>query len=202
MVKTTSLEPTNSQWTEQVVLGSRLLHTDERLAAISLENHLAAQFWSQGTCWCIGEPSMFHDYRRTGKLILFRLFKENRRYLFSPSWLEFRNSRQRSLSLMAFIARFPSIEATIRTVVRGDWRARLSFGLCAPNEYFDHSLNLANSKIRSLPDGLVVRDDLALRHNPISKLPDNLFVGGDLDIRNTGIIAIPPDAKIAGNILG
>ena len=99
---------------EAIILGSHVLYIDGRLSALSLENHQAARFWSTDTSWCIESKSWFEDYRESGKLLLFRLHRENRRYLLSPANLEFRNARNRRVNLRAFIERFPNVESTVR----------------------------------------------------------------------------------------
>ena len=187
-------------YTEGVITGSRLLHTDSRVVAISIENSWAAAFWSEGTAWCIAESSCFTDYVRKGPLILFRLLVEQRIYLLSPSHFEFRNSRNRRLCLKSFIRRFPKTEALVRLAIRDDWRASFHFDLTPDGARFDHALNLTGLGIPSLPDGLRVRDDLILRGNPIRTLPQNLFVGGDLDIRHTEITSIPGCSEIRGKV--
>jgi len=185
---------------ETVILGSHILYTDNRLTAISLENHRAARFWANDTSWCIESKSWFEDYRESGKLVLFRLHNENRRYLLSPPFLEFRNGRNRRLNLRAFVDRFPNIEVTVRRIVGSDCRALFYFELARPDTHFDHSLDLSGLGIASLPSRLSIRDDLVLRHNPIPNLPDDLVVGGNLDIRETCISTIPADVQIAGKI--
>ena len=191
----------NRGYTELVTFGSHILYADSRLVALSLESHRAAQFWSVDTSWCIDSKAWFDDYRKRGKLILFRLLNGNQRYLLSPSWCEFRNARNRGLSMTAFLERFPKIEPTVRTVMQHDWKALFYFNLVRENTRFEHSLNLTGLRVGSLPAGLSVRDDLVLRHNPIGELPEGLFVGGDLDLRNTVIADIPRSNRILGRVI-
>jgi hypothetical protein len=200
MINGRSLDQSNISYWETVVLGSHILYTDNRLTAISLENHRAARFWANDTSWCIKSKSWFQDYRKSGKLVLFRLHNDNRRYLLSPPFLEFRNGRNRRLNLRAFIDRFPNIEVTVRGIVGSDCRALFYFELARPDTHFDHSLDLSGLGIASLPSRLSIRDDLVLRHNPIPSLPDDIVVGGNLDIRETCISTIPAGVQIAGKI--
>lgn len=195
-----SSEQCDLRFLETIILGSHILYADNRITALSLENHRAARFWANDTNWCIESKSWFEDYRQSGKLVLFRLHNENRRYLLSPPFLEFRNGRNRRLNLRAFVERFPKVEVTIRRILASDFRALFYFGLVRPDTHFDHSLNLDSLGITSLPSRLSVRDDLVLRHNAIPHLPNDLVVGGNLDIRETCISTIPPGAQIAGKI--
>jgi hypothetical protein len=201
MVNTDASNRWDRPYTETVIMGSHVLYADGRLAALSIENHHAARFWSVDTKWCIESKSWFEDYRESGRLILFRMLNEDRRYLLSPSCLEFRNTRNRGLSMKAFIERFPRIEATVRSIMADDWRALFYFELVRSDMRFEHSLNLTALRIASLPPRLTVRDDLVLSHNPIAELPDGLVVGGDLDIRDTCISGIPESARIAGRTI-
>lgn len=187
--------------TEMVIIGSHVLYVDSRLAALSIENHHAARFWSIDTGWCIQSKSWFEDYRKSGKLFLFRMLNENRRYLLSPSWLEFRNTRNRGLNMRAFIERYPKIEAVMRSILANDWRALFYFDLARPDMRIEHSLNLTGLRLSSLPQRLWVRDDLVLTHNPIAALPERLFVGGNLDIRNTNIVNVPPKVEVLGKVI-
>jgi hypothetical protein len=186
---------------EAIILGSHVLYIDGRLSALSLENHHAARFWAAESKWCVESKSWFEDYRQCGKLILFSLPRERRRYLLSPANLEFRNARNRRVNLRAFIERFPNVEATVRQILARDWRALFHFELARPDMHFDHSLDLHGLQISSLPCRLSVRDDLVLRYNPITTLPADLIIGGNLDIRDTGILSIPASVQIMGRVI-
>jgi hypothetical protein len=186
---------------EAVITGSHVIYADARLAVLSIENSWAAAFWSEGTSWCIAEGSCYADYRKMGRLYLFRLLNERRNYLLSPANCEFRNSRNRRLCPASFIIRFPRVEPTIRSIIRADWKASFFFGMVEDDARFEHSLNLRELGISMLPNGLSVRDDLVLRGNPIRMLPQNLIVGGDLDIRGTEIDEIPLYTQILGRII-
>lgn len=188
-------------YTEMVIMGSHVLYADSRLTALSIENHHAARFWSVDTGWCIESKSWFEDYRKSGKLVLFRMLNENRRYLLSPSWLEFRNTRNRGLNMKAFIERYPKIDAVIRSILANDWRALFYFDLARSDMRIEHSLNLTGLRISFLPQRLWVRDDLVLTHNPIVALPDGLFVGGNLDIRNTSIVEVSANVVVLGKVI-
>lgn len=186
---------------EAIILGSHVLYIDGRLSALSLENHHAARFWAAESKWCIESKSWFEDYRQSGTLILFSLLREHRRYLLSPANLEFRNTRNRRVSLRAFIERFPNVESTVRQILARDWGALFHFELARPDMHFDHSLDLNGLQISSLPCRLSVRDDLVLRYNPIAALPADLIIGGNLDIRDTGILSVPDSVQIMGRVI-
>ena len=189
------------EFVEAVITGSCVVYSDARLTVLSIENSWSAAFWSEGTSWCIAEGSCFSDYRKLGKLYLFRLHNEGRNYLLSPANCEFRNAKNRRLCTLSFINRFPKIEPTIRSIIRADWKASFYFGMVEDNARFEHSLNLRNLGISSFPNGLHIRDDLVLKGNPIRILPPQLFVGGQLDIRDTEITNVPESNQILGRII-
>ena len=74
--------------------------------------------------------------------------------------------------------------------------------LYAPNELTDEELNveghldLALTKITSLPNNLQVRGDLDLSYTSITSLPDNLQVGGNLVLNYSKISSIPNNLKV------
>ena len=57
-------------------------------------------------------------------------------------------------------------------------------------------LNLSYTPIKKLPDNLKVKTDLYLSHTPIKKLPDNLKVGGYLSITDTKITSLPDNLTV------
>jgi hypothetical protein len=61
-------------------------------------------------------------------------------------------------------------------------------------------LDLENTPIQSLPDGLKVGGSLYLRGTPIQSLPDGLEVGGILDLSKTPIQSLPPGLKVGGSL--
>lgn len=189
------------EFVEAITTGSWIVFSDARLTVLSIENSWSAAFWSEGTSWCIAEGSCFSDYRKLGKLYLFRLHNEGRSYLLSPANCEFRNAKNRRLCTSSFINRFPKVGPTIRSLIRTDWKASFYFGMVEDNARFEHSLNLNNLGISSIPNGLHVRDDLILKGNPIRILPPQLYVGGTLDMRDTEITDIPESIQIVGRIM-
>jgi len=74
--------------------------------------------------------------------------------------------------------------------------------LNAPEEITDEELNvegdldLFDSSLTSLPDGLKVGGDLDLSYTKITSLPDNLSVGGSLSLFRTSISSIPSNLKV------
>jgi hypothetical protein len=60
----------------------------------------------------------------------------------------------------------------------------------------DGNLHLENSKIKYLPDNLQVNGTLELYNTDIAKLPKNLKVRGDLNIRGTKIDSLPDDLQV------
>ncbi|MDD2775556.1 MAG: hypothetical protein PHU06_06345, partial [Gallionella sp.] len=57
------------------------------------------------------------------------------------------------------------------------------------------SLDLSETGITALPDGLHVNGSLDLRGTGITALPDGLHVGGSLDLRGTGITPVGQDKR-------
>jgi hypothetical protein len=188
-------------WTEATVFGSHILYSDKRLVIMTIENAVAAHFWSEGTRWCIADSSCFYDYRQHGPLIFFKSLADEKCYLLAPAALEFRNGRNRRLSLEVFLERFPNCRVLIKKALRNDWRASLYFNLVPDGATFEHSVNLKGLEIIRLPNGLHIRNDLILSNNPISKLPNSLYVGGDLVVRCTNIDEIPDGVVVMGSIL-
>ena len=64
------------------------------------------------------------------------------------------------------------------------------------NEY--GSLNLRNTHITSLPEGLTVGGWLDLRGTSITSLPEGLTVGGSLDLCGTSITSLPEGLTVGG----
>ena len=112
---------------EAAILGSAVVYTSASLVIYSLENWPAAEFWSEGTAWCIRDPSWYRDYCERGRLYLFRVANTKRRYLLSVGACEFRNARNRTVSLASFIERFPAAEIPIRRLLEGYARAQIHF---------------------------------------------------------------------------
>lgn len=119
----------NADWlnTEAIVLGSGVIYASPSLVIYSLQNWSAAEFWSDGTSWCIRDPSWYRDYLDRGRLYIFRVASTKRRYLLSVGACEFRNGRNRQVSLAAFIERFPSAEIPIRRLLSGYASAQIHF---------------------------------------------------------------------------
>jgi hypothetical protein len=61
-------------------------------------------------------------------------------------------------------------------------------------------LDLSNTPITKLPNGLSVGGSLNLRNTPITKLPDDLSVDGNLNLFNTQITALPDGLKVRGDL--
>jgi hypothetical protein len=61
-------------------------------------------------------------------------------------------------------------------------------------------LNLSNTPITSLPDGLRVGGGLKLSNTPITSLPDGLRVGGDLYLYGTPITSLPDDLSVGRDL--
>jgi len=62
------------------------------------------------------------------------------------------------------------------------------------------SLDLDNTKITSLPEGLKVGGDLVLHHLNITSLPEGLKVGGTLFLPSTKITSLPEGLEVGGDL--
>jgi hypothetical protein len=111
-----SLQPYERHYQEAVVLGSRLLFTDRTIEAISIENRIAAEFWFTDTAWCVKENPWFEGYLQRGPLIFLRRQTSGRRYLLAPADSEFRNARNRRMSLRHFVKQHPNIGNVLRSL--------------------------------------------------------------------------------------
>ena len=62
------------------------------------------------------------------------------------------------------------------------------------------NLCLINAPITNLPERLTVRGALDLTNTPITSLPEGLTVGGALYLKNTPITSLPEGLKIGGHL--
>lgn len=104
----------NRRYFELVIRGSRLVHADNAVEIYSIENRRAAAFWFSETKWCVKENPWFEDYLEHGPLLLIRSLKRGRDYLLAPADGEFRNSRNRGVSLPHFVQEHPSAFQVLR----------------------------------------------------------------------------------------
>ena len=63
-------------------------------------------------------------------------------------------------------------------------------------------LDLSNTNITELPEGLTVEGWLDLSSTNITELPEGLTVGGWLDLRNTNIKELPDNLTVNGTLYG
>ena len=72
---------------------------------------------------------------------------------------------------------------------------------CSPlKRNFEESLDLRDTQITELPEGLTVVGSLYLSYTKITELPEGLKVGGDLDLRDTQITELPEGLKVSGDL--
>jgi hypothetical protein len=67
--------------------------------------------------------------------------------------------------------------------------------------YIEGYLDLKHSKIKSLPEGLKVDYQLNLQFTEIKSLPKGLDVGWTLDLYNTNIKSLPKGLKVGGDLI-
>lgn len=65
---------------------------------------------------------------------------------------------------------------------------------------FKGNLNLYETNIKELPEGLIVEGDLNLRRASIDKLPKKIYVKGRLSLINCSIKELPEDLIIGGDL--
>ena len=66
--------------------------------------------------------------------------------------------------------------------------------------HVEGNLDLRNTSVTYLPDGLRVGRSLDLNKTPITHLPDGLRVGGYLDLSGTPITHLPQELRVGGNL--
>lgn len=64
----------------------------------------------------------------------------------------------------------------------------------------DESLDLRNSNLKTLPEGLIINGWLDISINPISFLPKNLKINGTLAMHNTNISSLPKGLIVVSNL--
>src|SRR3972149_645661 len=65
-------------------------------------------------------------------------------------------------------------------------------------DWKEHALDLRNTAITALPEGLSVGGRLDLNNTAITALPEGLSVGGSLYLNNTAITALPEGLSVGG----
>ena len=98
-------------------------------------------------------------------------------------------------------------EETIKVPIRSKEQRQKNYSIALQKkiqEYIKNGsegdLDLNNTPITSLPDGLEVGGDLYLRNTKITSLPNGLKVGGYLDLSNTPITSLPNGLTVGGNL--
>ncbi len=80
------------------------------------------------------------------------------------------------------------------------WKVKLGYPLTKEDLIFKGDLNLYNSNIETLPEGLKVGDYLDLRKTKITSLPEGLEVGSYLDIEDTKITSLPKGLQVGSSL--
>ena len=129
---------------EALIMGSRLIYADRTIQIFSIENRLAAGFWFSDTDWCVKENPWFEGYLEKGPLILLRSLPRARDYLLAPASGEFRNARNRRVSLRHFVEQHKSAGEPLRSIgiywhsidTQGDWAEQICY--CSPSRSSYH----------------------------------------------------------------
>ena len=90
------------------------LHTDQLVEIYSVKTLEVARILFGTSKWCVKENPWFKGYIDSGPLLFLRSFKRHKDYLLAPAHGEFRNSRNRRISLPIFIDEHPSIALVLR----------------------------------------------------------------------------------------
>jgi hypothetical protein len=181
-----------------IIDGSQFLLDDGRHRVVSLKTASAAAWWGRGTRWCTTNPGWFQTHDQHGELIVIEDRRKTMRWQFQFWRCELRNWRNRRADPHVFANKHPAIMEALTSRIERDFRARFFFGLAADGEYIEHSLNLSGVRLKSLPNGLKVRDDIDVSETGIKALPEGLRIGGDLYVSEYPLPEMPSDYKIRG----
>lgn len=80
------------------------------------------------------------------------------------------------------------------------WKLMHDIPLREDDLNIEGDLDLHNSNITSLPEGLKVMRNLFLFGSAITSLPEGLEIGGDLYLRYTSITLLPKGLKLEGDL--
>lgn len=129
---------------EALIVGSRLIYADSSIQVFSIENRWAAEFWFSETSWCVKERLWFEGYILNGPLILLRSLRRSRDYLLAPAVNEFRNIRNRRVSLRHFVSQHGDAAIPLRSLgvfwhsveTQGDWAEQICYAPPTSNPYY------------------------------------------------------------------
>lgn len=183
---------------EAIMNGAQVLLDDLRHRVVVLKAAAAASWWGRGTRWCTADPAWFQTYHQHGDLIYIEDCRTRLRWQFQFWRCELRNWRNRRADPLMFARRYPAVLECLKPQFDRDFRARFFFGLVQEGEIFDHSLNLSGVRLRFLPSGLGVRDDLDVTETGLTALPKGLKIGGDLYISGHPLLTIPGCLSLRG----
>jgi len=178
--------------------GSQVLLDDEQYRVIILKSPPAAAWWGRDSRWCTTNPPWFQTYQQHGELAYIEDRRRKGRWQFQFWRCELRNWRNRRTDALEFAKRHPAVIDALKSRIERDFRARFFFGFAVDGESFDHSLNLAGVRLKSLPSSLQVRDDLDVSETGLRKLPEGLRVGGNIYVSDNPIPTMPDDYRIRG----
>ncbi|MBY3151068.1 hypothetical protein HFO56_01415 [Rhizobium laguerreae] len=90
---------------------------------------------------------------------------------------------------------------TKAAIISGDVHARsLDLPDISPDFVFGGGLDLEESRLGKLPDGLHIRGDLVLKHCLGVVLPRRLVIDGDLHLAQADVLELPDDLVIKGSL--
>ena len=139
-----NLQSQQRMYQEALIIGSRLLYADITIQMFSIENRWSADFWFSETNWCVKENPWFEGYLENGPLILLRSKLRRRDYLLAPADGEFRNTRNRRVSLRHFISQHDSVGEPLRRIgvfwhsveTQGNWAEQICYAPPKKSSFF------------------------------------------------------------------
>lgn len=182
-----------------IIDGAEVLLDDGRYRVLALKTAPAAAWWARDTRWCTANPGWFQTHQGHGELIYIEDRKSRGRWQLQLWRCEFRNWRNRRVDPIGFAARHPAVMRALDDRLRRDLRARFFFGLVQSGQIFEHSLNVSSVRLKSLPNGLRIRDDLDVSFTGIKQLPEALRIGGHLYVSDDPMPAMPQDYRLRGH---
>jgi hypothetical protein len=97
-----------------IAAGSQIVHEADDLIIRSVTDICAAQYWFSDSNWCVVRNPWFKGYLGRGPLLLCISKVRWRDYLLAPAHQEFRNRRNRRLSLRLFVDEHSSAFVALR----------------------------------------------------------------------------------------
>jgi len=189
----------------QETKGASILGKSGPYLFIKIETPEASQILCQNSAWCVRHPQTAQDYLKDGPL--YYILKDGQQYaLVHYATNQFMDPADEELS-KAEINQFlpallklthPDLKIEGKTLWVNPQKELPPLRKLNIQEIktigppiFNGNLDLSNTPITRLPEGLVVQGSLYLNRTPITELPEGLVVRGSLDLTYTPITKLP-----------